>query len=516
MKPYKYQIPIVDTVHSALLKAGVALMVLATGVGKTVIAAFITRILRVKTAKVLFLCHDITILIQASQTFEKVMGKHVVSGFFNGTKRPPKDANFVFATFQSLANHKELFKPDEFKLVLVDEAHHAQAGTYAPVVNYFKPKYLLGMTATPDRNDTFCIREIFGEEVVNICLEEAIAKKYLCPLDYRVFTDNLDGKVMEDLLKEAEDTGRRISLDEINRSVFIKKRDEEIGKIIKREANKRVIIFCRNVEHAEEFVKQLPKTRTTILHSKLSPDEQTKAHEGFKKGKYRYILVVDKYNEGVDVPEADTVVFLRTTDSATIFLQQLGRGLRKSPGKKMLTVLDFVANCDRFRAVQKMAQAVVEFTGKSQGSGKKDNLRISGSGFSFEFSEDQLTLAELMERTKRDFYSYTEACEVARTLNLKGKCEYFKRYKEDLRLPSDPPKIYSSKWISWPNFLHGTEKIKFYSFEDACEVVRKKGFITLLDYKRKYKEDSRLPSDPPKIYSSKWISWHHFFGVKKK
>lgn len=375
-----------------------ALVVMATGLGKTVTVAFDTKRWRERyeTGRVLFLCHNNDILHQAKTTFEAVNGSGSTYGYFYGEEKHLHRTDFLFASFQTMERHRHLFNSDEFAYIVVDESHHSQANTFRSTVDYFRPKFLLGVTATPDRLDELDIREIFGKEVYYLPLEEAMARELVTPVDYRLLTDEIQ-------LSGIIDTGhKRISLAMLNSKVFIPKRDEEIAKIITRHVsgliNPRVIVFCQSIKHCEHLAAHIPNS--FAIHSRVPERERAVKLEMFRQGFIGTVLTVDAFNEGIDIPQANVVVFLRSTQSHTIFLQQLGRGLRKSDGKDKVLVLDFVANCERVKMVHTLWRMVDDASGRS---GKDDKKRIEPMTLnvdSVEFAERIVPLLKLMEKIR--------------------------------------------------------------------------------------------------------------------
>lgn len=336
-----------------------ALIHMATGLGKTtVVAADARRYLHENPgSRVLFLCHQNQILQQARERFESVLGTDDYTfGDFTGVSKDMHEVTCLFASFQTMKDWREYFGPDEFDYIVVDESHHAKAETYEPTLKYFNPKFLLGLTATPDRQDLKEIREIFGHEKYSKNLAEALADGLLAKPDYRVILDDIQQDILKGVLER-----ENVSLAEINRTIFIPKRDEEIVRIILERtadlARPKSIVFCPSIDHARRIADLLPNS--TTFHSGMKKYERDEALEAFKSDLIDSLVSVDMFNEGMDIPDANSIIFLRSTQSETIFLQQLGRGLRKLPDKDSVLVLDFVANCDRLIMVEKLLHNTV-------------------------------------------------------------------------------------------------------------------------------------------------------------
>ncbi|WP_291130131.1 DUF3427 domain-containing protein [Flavobacterium sp. UBA7682] len=363
IKPFHYQSEILEkleverTVHNRFRN----LLVAATGTGKTVISAFDYKNFKSnnKSSKLLFVAHRKEILQQARATFQGVLKDNNFGDLWVDGIEPTTN-EFVFASVQTLNNRLKDIKltPEYYDFIIVDEVHHISANTYRPIINYFKPKILLGLTATPERMDGADILEDFCNRIAaEIRLPEALNQKLLCPFQYFGITDSID------LTNAKWEKGKYVA-SELT-SIYTKN-NVRVGEIINNldkytnDLNDvRAIGFCVTVEHAifmtEKF--NLAGLKAECLTSK-NTNERDKIREQFKKKEFNYLFVVDIFNEGVDIPEVDTVLFLRPTESLTVFLQQLGRGLRLAEGKDCLTVLDFVGNArpeydfeNKFRAL---------------------------------------------------------------------------------------------------------------------------------------------------------------------
>jgi superfamily II DNA or RNA helicase len=363
LKPYPYQKEILEqldverTVHHRHKN----LLVAATGTGKTVISAFDYKSFKQvnKTAKLLYVAHRKEILEQARSTFQGVL-KDNNFGELWGNGFEPDKYDFVFASVKTLKNRiDELsLSPDYYDYIIVDEVHHISASSYRPIINYFKPSVLLGLTATPERMDNENILDDFCDKIAaEIRLPEALNRKLLCPFQYFGISDSVD------LSKVKWENGKYMP-SELTKLYL--SNDRRVGEII-HNANKylrdindvRALGFCVTIEHAKYMAEKftLANLKAHYLTSENSK-ERDDIRRRFRNKEINYLFVVDIFNEGVDIPEIDTVLFLRPTESLTVFLQQLGRGLRLSEGKECLSVLDFVANArpeynfeNKFRAL---------------------------------------------------------------------------------------------------------------------------------------------------------------------
>lgn len=363
IKPFHYQSEILEKleVERSVHDRYKNLLVAATGTGKTVISAFDYKNFKKnnQSSKLLFVAHRKEILEQARATFRGILkdnnfGDLMVDGI------EPNSNEYVFASVQTLNNRLKGIKlsPEYYDFIVIDEVHHIEAKTYRPIIDYFKPKILLGLTATPERMDGADILKDFCNRIAaEIRLPEALNKKLLSPFQYFGITDSID------LSNVKWEKGKYVASELTS---LYTKNNVRVGQIIdnlKKYINDindvQAIAFCVTVEHAifmtEKF--NLAGLKAEYLTSKNSNDRY-RIREQFKKKSFNYLFVVDIFNEGVDIPEIDTVLFLRPTESLTIFLQQLGRGLRLAEGKDCLTVLDFVANArpeydfeNKFRAL---------------------------------------------------------------------------------------------------------------------------------------------------------------------
>jgi superfamily II DNA or RNA helicase len=349
IKPFEYQKEILEKLyverntHNRYRN----LIVAATGTGKTVISAFDYKNFRTnnKSSKLLFIAHRKEILEQSLSKFRGVLKENNFGQLWVDGIEPTIN-EYVFASVQTLNNRLKDIKisPDYYDYIILDEAHHASASTYRPFLNYFKPKVLLGLTATPERMDNENILEDFCNRIAaEIRLPEAMNKKLLCPFQYFGISDSID------LQNVTWAKGKYVASE---LSSIYTKNDVRVGEIITN-LNKytnnindvQALGFCVTIEHAVFMAEKfnLAGLKAVYLTSKNS-SERDKIRESFKKKDFNYLFVVDIFNEGVDIPEIDTVLFLRPTESLTVFLQQLGRGLRLAEGKECLTVLDFVGN----------------------------------------------------------------------------------------------------------------------------------------------------------------------------
>lgn len=330
-----------------------ALLISATGTGKTYASAFAMRELGFK--RVLFLVHRASLAVQAKKSYQRVFGSTISVGLV-GAGYHEYDRDYIFATVETLNRdeHLQMYDPAEFDCIILDEAHHSSANTYQKVMNYFTPRLFLGMTATPDkRNDNDSgenIYEIFNHQIAyEIRLQQAMEEDLLCPFHYFGITD----------LSVVQDTkSKNLSEEEFNKLVC----DERVKHVIEQSnyygySGERVkgLVFCSRNRECKELSKKFNELgyRTVALSGedsemvrqdafeRLAMDESDAAAD---KTPIDYIFSVDVLNEGVDIVEVNQVIMLRPTQSPIVFIQQLGRGLRKAEGKEYVVILDFIGN----------------------------------------------------------------------------------------------------------------------------------------------------------------------------
>lgn len=353
------------------------IVVAATGVGKTFLAAFDSR----GFEKVLFIAHREEILMQAESTFKCVRPKSS-TGFFSGNKKD-RDCDILFATVQTLGRKEYLntdyFERDAFDYVVVDEFHHAVAESYKNIIEYFKPRFLLGITATPERLDN---QDVFALCDYNLVyearLKEAINKGWLVPFRYYGVYDETDYNSIDYRNGKYDDK-------QLEQILNINKRADLILQHYLKYNSKRSLGFCSSRDHAvfmaeyfaEHGIKSCAVISGSITANNCDSEDRIKspyvlerkeALEKFKNAELNVVFSVDIFNEGLDIPEVDMVMFLRPTESPTIFLQQLGRGLRKKGKKKYVNVLDFIGNYKKANLIPFL------LSGDVKNSLKKNNI----------------------------------------------------------------------------------------------------------------------------------------------
>ncbi|MCF8055942.1 MAG: DUF3427 domain-containing protein [Desulfocapsa sp.] len=363
--PYPYQQEILDKLEAerTLHNRTKNLVVAATGTGKTVIAAFDFKksVSNPNQSRFLFVAHREEILTQSRAVFRNILRDQNFGELWVGNQTP-NHLEQLFVSVQTF-HARKLWKqvdPDFYDYIIIDEFHHAAASSYQELTDYFTPKILLGLTATPERADGLDILKYFDHHVsAEIRLPDAINRKLLSPFQYFCLTDQVDyskvtwrrGGYDRNELEKLLITG-----DDIRAKLIIEKATELLLDI----SQTRGICFCVSREHANYMARQFVKFQIPAMALTAdTPDEiRRQAILKLRNQEVNFICVVDLFNEGIDIPEIDTVLFLRPTESLTVFLQQLGRGLRLCEGKDYLTVLDFIGRAHqkfnfeiRFRAL---------------------------------------------------------------------------------------------------------------------------------------------------------------------
>lgn len=315
-----------------------SLVISATGSGKTFLAAF--DALNFGPKRLLYVVHEGSILSRSLETFETVFAGQKTCGKFTGEAKET-EADFLFATNVSMCKSLDIFKKDEFDYIIIDECHHAVAETYKKIIDYFEPEFLLGLTATENRMDNKDVVEIFDNNIpFELRLRDAIINDLIVPFHYYGIRDELVDYGLSDsserrLIAQMSDAGN---------CDFIR---QQIEKHRKPGEKLKALAFCRNIQHARMMADNLKGFyHTAYLTGKNKTGERIKAFNDLQSEtkNLEILFAVDILNEGVDIPGVNMVLFLRPTESSTIFIQQLGRGLRKFPGKDYVTILDFIGN----------------------------------------------------------------------------------------------------------------------------------------------------------------------------
>jgi superfamily II DNA or RNA helicase/HKD family nuclease/diadenosine tetraphosphate (Ap4A) HIT family hydrolase len=314
------------------------LVVLATGLGKTWLAAFDSN--RREFQKILFVAHREEILAQALETFRRIRPDARL-GTYDGNDKDTA-ADVLFASIQTLGkrNHLDRFEPAAFDYIVIDEFHHGDAPTYRRLIDHFEPKFMLGLTATPERTDGGDLLSLCQENLVYRCdLGDGIRRKQLCPFHYFGVPDDVD-------YRNIPWRNNRFDPAKLTNAVATQARAENALEQYRGKAGKRTLAFCVSQQHADFMTDYFRRAglRTAAVHSGENSDPRAASLESLKAGELDILFAVDMFNEGVDLPSLDTVMMLRPTESKIVWLQQFGRGLRTSSDKSHLTVIDYIGN----------------------------------------------------------------------------------------------------------------------------------------------------------------------------
>jgi superfamily II DNA or RNA helicase len=358
-----YQNEAVRAIINDLDESGRALLILATGLGKTLVGGEViaNHLSQNSNDKILVVAHTKLLAQQLERALWRHLPKSVPTRLLTSDERPDQLPGVTCATLGSALGVARLgYSPG---LVMVDEAHHvAEIGQYAELLRRHAKASQLGVTATPWRGDQYDISHRFGLASFTLGIEEGMRRGYLTQVDYRLFADNIDWDVVRSLSEHS------YSLGELNAKLFLPYRDEairdELAAAWGTVAEPRAIVFCRTIEHAErmaDLLRRAPRWSGALaVHASLPKRERLGRLLDFRAGKVPILTSVDILNEGVDVPDVNILCFARVTHSRRIFVQQLGRGLRLREGKSHVLVLDFVSDLRRVAAALRIKRALAE------------------------------------------------------------------------------------------------------------------------------------------------------------
>lgn len=419
------------------------LVISATGTGKTYLSAF--DVLQAKPKRVLFIVHREQILNKAKSVFQEILGEQKDDyGILSGNKKEIT-ATYLFATIQTISKDAVMqqFAKDHFDYILIDEVHKAGASSYHRVIDYFKPNFLLGMTATPERTDGFNIFELFDYNIAyEIRLQEALEENMLSPFHYFGVTDYVkDGELI------SESTNLKILVEEERVTYLLEKLQYYgcSGNIPKG------LVFCSRKEEAKTLstLFQQKGHPSTYLTGEHSLEEREKQVERLERGEIEYIFTVDIFNEGIDIPKINQVVMLRNTQSNIIFVQQLGRGLRKDPSKEFVTVIDFIGN---YKNNYMIPMALSGDVSRDKNNLRKDTFDtnfISGvSSINFEKIAKQQIFSSINQASMDSMSELRKSFQLL--YNRLGRVPYLKDFEEQHTID---PLLVANKKLSYYDFL---------------------------------------------------------------
>lgn len=397
-----YQDQAVADFIAALRETGRAQVVLATGLGKTVVMAeALAQLFRdeaVPHGRALVLAGTRELVDQLHRAFWDQMPKWIATHRLIGGEEPSFWDGITFATVQSVGSRIDEL-PD-FGVVLIDEAHHVGSETFRRVTSHLSDAMVGGVTATPWRGDRYDIDSLLGPPVTRIGIAEGLRRGFLCDVDYRMLADNIDWELVKTRSRH------RYSISQLNRLLLLPTRDEEAAKTIRStfDVDKRraAIAFCPSIAHAKSFAATLRLFgfRAESITGDMDARERDQTMASFRKGALDIVTTRDLFNEGVDVPDVDMIVFMRVTHSRRIFVQQLGRGLRVAPSKDKVVVMDFVSDLRRIAEVIELEKAsrgdveslrlptLIQFRDEGAGSFMRDWMRDQADLFTREGDPD--------------------------------------------------------------------------------------------------------------------------------
>ena len=454
-----------------------ALVVAATGSGKTYLAAF--DALNFAPEHLLYIVHEGSILKRSLSTFQNVFGGDVFMGEYTGEQKD-LDAPFLFSTNVSMCRSLELFDKKQFDYIIIDECHHAAAESYKKIIDYFEPEFLLGLTATPERMDNQDVYELFGNNVpYELRLRDALVNDLIVPFKYYGIRDD-----RVDFSKENE--RRMISqfaTDEHCEFVV-----EQIEKYRVQNQKLKALAFCKTVSHAKMMAEALePYYKTAYLTGKNDTGERVRAYEDLQSDRedtLEVLCAVDILNEGVDIPGVNMVLFLRPTESSTIFIQQLGRGLRKYDNKAYVPVVDFIGN-----NYKRSAQIALALGGLAQKFVMEKRLLIALvrddfkplglEQFGVEINIDSLSKEEILNYVENEnFYSLKYMKQDYNNFKKYINAPTYPKHMDYLNSDSAPDllkfmqiKICNKKTNSYYGFLKGIDEENLIEFNAEQENV---------------------------------------------
>ena len=449
-----------------------ALVVAAAGSGKTYLAAF--DALNFNPKRLLYIVHEGSILKKSLETFSDVFGNNVTYGIFSGEHKE-MDADFVFATNITMCKSLELFAKNEFDYIIIDECHHATAETYKRIIGYFEPEFLLGLTATPERMDNQDVFDLFDQNVpYELRLRDAIINELVVPFKYYGIRDQL----VDYGLSKSEERKMIAQLANDEHIEFISAQIESHrgqGKL-------KALAFCRNVTHARMMCEAMgERYKTAYLTGRNDIGERIRAYNDLQSDEadLEILFTVDILNEGVDIPGVNMVLFLRPTESSTIFIQQLGRGLRKYDNKPYVTVLDFIGNSYK-RSVQiafalgSLSRNLILEKKLMQQLVRDDFEALGLREYGVEINVDDLSKEEIINYIENEnFNSLSYMKQDYFNFKKYINSEFYPKHMDFLNNDCAPDilrfmsiKIGGKKNISYYNFLRGIEEENLPTFSE--------------------------------------------------
>lgn len=525
IEPIKFQIPALYEL-SKTREEGYkkALVIVGTGLGKTYLSVFDSKAFN----KILFIAHRDEILREARKSFQSFYGNKKTYGFFNGTKKE-NNKDIVFASISTLSKDEYLnetwFSKKSFDYIVVDEFHHSSSKSYLKVLNYFEPEFLLGLTATPDRNDNGDIYKLCDYNIAYECdFRVGINNGWLVPFEYFGIYDDTDYSLIPW-------RSGKYDLLALENALVVEKRVENIFKKYMEYRKNFTVGFCASINHCKVMNEYFRKKgiKSEIIIGDTPIVKRQEIIERFQQKKIEVIFTVDIFNEGVDIPCIDTLLFLRPTLSYTIFIQQLGRGLRTFDGKDKLRVLDFVGNYKG--AELRPAFLTGEYKREKSSINVIDKNYLLPEGCSTEFDFKLIEYFEKLKRknikqeelVKLDYQKLMEVLEKIPTIMETytfGEIPvhmYIKTFKswynfqKEIGVLNEQQKNYSQKAIEFLSFLESTSMTKSYKmplFLALFDTLNREQSIEKIgEYFKKFYQNKRYAKDLNNKKHMEWENW---------
>lgn len=525
IEPIKFQIPALYEL-SKTREEGYkkALVIVGTGLGKTYLSVFDSKAFN----KILFIAHRDEILREARKSFQSFYGNKKTYGFFNGTKKE-NNKDIVFASISTLSKDEYLnetwFSKKSFDYIVVDEFHHSSSKSYLKVLNYFEPEFLLGLTATPDRNDNGDIYKLCDYNIAYECdFRVGINNGWLVPFEYFGIYDDTDYSLIPW-------RSGKYDLLALENALVVEKRVENIFKKYMEYRKNFTVGFCASINHCKVMNEYFRKKgiKSEIIIGDTPIVKRQEIIKRFQQKKIEVIFTVDIFNEGVDIPCIDTLLFLRPTLSYTIFIQQLGRGLRTFDGKDKLRVLDFVGNYKG--AELRPAFLTGEYKREKSSINVIDKNYLLPEGCSTEFDFKLIEYFEKLKRknikqeelVKLDYQKLMEVLEKIPTIMETytfGEIPvhmYIKTFKswynfqKEIGVLNEQQKNYSQKAIEFLSFLESTSMTKSYKmplFLALFDIPNREQSIEKIgEYFKKFYQNKRYAKDLNNKKHMEWENW---------
>jgi len=449
LTPNQVQLEALDSLQHARQIRGwkKGVVVMPTGTGKTILSALDAQRMG---GRVLFLVHRLDILAQSMDAYRKVWGR-LNEGLLTGVETyNERDCQVLFASKDTLRQPEVLatFAPDYFDYLVVDEVHHGQSPSYQGILKHFRPRFMLGMTATPDRTDRKDIFELFDyNKAYEIPLSEVIERGYLVPFTYIGLTDDID-------YTKIRFQNNHYRVDDLERQLIIPERNKAILDAYvepTKGAGDKAIGFCVSIAHADRMAEYFIEQGVAAAAVYSGKPDRDQVIASFRNDELQVVFTVDLFNEGMDFPNVRVLLFLRPTESKTVFLQQLGRGLRLCSGKDRVRVLDFIGNYKRANQIRKYlskSSAVEVGTDENGRRTKKVVYEYStGCEVNFDESVEEILNRQDASELEVDRDDLKEAYfALAETLQRKPT-------KQDLDGTEYPSRYYTQEWGTWLKFL---------------------------------------------------------------